>query len=114
MIKYVIDPCILKLADVYQELGIVQYYRSDLIVLNLSSGDTLYKIKLVEKISTGSNHVLSTTLYFTQVRLLGVNANNLRLKQCVMYSWEKMIWFKSFIKSLGKDNYLDNKQNMVA
>ena len=35
-------------------------------------------------------------------------------KERVMYSWSTMIWFSSFIKLLGKYNYLSNKQNIVA
>jgi hypothetical protein len=32
-----------------------------------------------------------------------------------MYSWAAMmIWFTSFCKPMGKDNYLANKQNMMV
>eukprot|EP00978_Attheya_sp_CCMP212_P002728 scaffold5585_cov57-Attheya_sp.AAC.10 len=51
---YVLDPWILKLAGVSQELWRIQDCASDLIVLKLSSGDTLEKINLVENVSAGS------------------------------------------------------------
>eukprot|EP00978_Attheya_sp_CCMP212_P000272 scaffold503_cov71-Attheya_sp.AAC.2 len=81
--QYVLDPWILKLAGVPQELWRIQDYASDLLVLRLASGVTLEKVSLVEN-------------------------------ERVMYTWATMIWFTSFLKPLGKDNSLANKQNMVA
>eukprot|EP00978_Attheya_sp_CCMP212_P019382 scaffold54306_cov38-Attheya_sp.AAC.2 len=112
--QYVLDPWIFKLAGVPQELWSIQAYVSDLLVLRLTSGVTLEKVNFVENISLGSKAVLSTTLYFTRLRLFGVNVKVLGFKECVMYSWATMIWLTSFLKPLGKDNSLANKQNMVA
>jgi hypothetical protein len=101
---YVLDPWILKLAGVSQELWRVQDYASDLLVLRLASGVTLEKINLIENCNHGLNAVRSTTLYFTKLRLYGVNAKVLGFKERVMYSWATMIWFTSFRKPVGKDN----------
>jgi hypothetical protein len=65
--QYVLDPWILKLAGVPQELWRIQDYASDLLVLRLASGVTLEKVNFVENVSLGSKAVLSTTLYFTQL-----------------------------------------------
>ena len=63
--QYVLDPCILKLYGFSQGLWKVQDCASDMIILNISSGETIDKINIVENISAGSRAVLSTTLYFT-------------------------------------------------
>ena len=46
--KYVLDPWILKLSGVPQELWRIQYYASDLLVLRLVSGVTLEKFNSVK------------------------------------------------------------------
>ena len=107
--QFALDPWILKLAGVPQELWRIQDYASDLLVLRLSSGVTLQKVDIVENVSLGSKAVLSKTLYFTKLRLFEVNAKVLGFKECVIYLWETMIWFTSFLKPLGKCNYLDKK-----
>ena len=74
---------------------------------------TLEKINLIENCNHASNAVLSTTLYFTRLRLYGVNAKVFGFKELVMYSWATMVWLTSFCKPVGKDNSLANKRNMV-
>ena len=102
-------PWILKLAGIPQELWIIQDYISDLLVPMLASVVTLDNVNIVENVSLGSKAVLSKTLYFTKLRLFEVNAKVLGFKECVIYLWETMIWFTSFLKPLGKCNYLDKK-----
>ena len=104
MDQYVIYPWILKISGVSQELWIIQEYTYDRLVLGLASGVTLEKVNIIENISIGSKAVLNTTLYFKQLRLFGVNAKLLGFKKHVVYSWATMIWFTSFLNSLGKDN----------
>ena len=85
--QYFLDPYILKLAGVPQELRRIQCYASDLLVLRLASGVTLEKVNILGNINLGSKSVLSTTLYFTRLQLFRVNAKVLGFKERVMYSW---------------------------
>ena len=72
--------------------------------MSILSTDTIEEINLVQNISAAQKAVLSTTLYFEQLRLLVVNAKDLDFKQRIMYSWSAIIGFTSFINPLGKDN----------
>ena len=101
--KYFLDPWILKLAGVSQELWRIQDYASDLLVLRLASAETIYKVNLVEDLGVGSKAFLDSTLYFTRLRLFAVNSKVLGFKERIMYTWEKIIWLTSFLKPSVKD-----------
>eukprot|EP00957_Ditylum_brightwellii_P017507 1319320-Ditylum_brightwellii.AAC.1 len=111
---YVLDPWLLKISGVSQELWRVKDYASDLLILRLSSAKTIELLNQLENVCLGSRDVLNTTLYFTGLHLFGVNAKKIWLREWVMYSWATMIWFTSFKKPVGTDNGLANKWNMVA
>eukprot|EP00957_Ditylum_brightwellii_P157640 11998155-Ditylum_brightwellii.AAC.1 len=96
---YVLDPWLLKIAGMSQELWRVKDYESDLLILRLSSAKTMEWFNQLENVWLGSRAVLNTILYFTTLCLCRVNAKKLGFREQVMYLWATMIWFTSFKKT---------------
>lgn len=98
--SYVLDPWMLKLAEVVREHYRIEDWASDTVVERLCSSDTIVKLlnALQEKKfdDVGNCGVLVVTLLFIRLCNYSVNAKNVNWKDRCMYQWCSLLWFSSF------------------
>ncbi len=98
--SYVLDPWMLKLAEVVREHYRIKDWASDTVVERLCSSDTIVKLlnALQEKKfdDVGNCGVLVVTLLFIRLCNYSVNAKNVNWKDRCMYQWCSLLWFSSF------------------
>eukprot|EP00957_Ditylum_brightwellii_P204153 15337926-Ditylum_brightwellii.AAC.1 len=71
--KYVLNPALLSLAGVAEELWLIKDWALELVVLMLGSVDTAAKLAMMVNEAFGSVSTLCITLYFMKLKLFAVN-----------------------------------------
>ena len=96
--SYVLDPWLLDMDGVSNELWRIQDYASDLLVLHIDSTRTIKKLVNLYCNDHGKNVVTWASLLFMRARLYGVNEKYFRYGEIFMCAWSSMLQLKSFNK----------------
>eukprot|EP00957_Ditylum_brightwellii_P043846 3324403-Ditylum_brightwellii.AAC.1 len=93
---YVLDPVLLSLTGVAEELWSIKDWASDLVVLRLQSVETVAKLVMLFNEDVGSVSTLCVTLYFMRLKLFAVNTKKAYYRDFISFLWVSMIWLTSF------------------
>ena len=96
--SYVLDPWLLNMDGVSNELWRIQDYASDLLVLHIDSTRTINKWVNIDCNDRGNNVVTWASLLFMRERLYRVNTKYFRYGEIFVYAWSLMLCFTSFNK----------------
>ena len=115
---HVLDPALLPLAGVAQELWRVKDWASDLVVLRLASADTVAKVATLVNEEAGSVCSLCVTLYFMRLKLYAVNTKKAYYRDRISFLWASMIWLTSFewksTMGTNQSNMTTNRRNVMT
>ena len=79
--SYVFGPCPLNMPGVANELWMVQYYASDVLLIFLSSARIIEKFVNIECNNHGNMALTCTSLLFMRARLYDENAKDFRYRK---------------------------------
>lgn len=108
---HVLDPALLPLGGVAQELWRVKDWASDLVVLRLASVATVAKVATLVDDEAGLVCALCVTLYFMRLKLYAVNTKKAYYRDRISFLWASMIWLTSFE---WKSTLCINQSNMTT
>ena len=106
--NHVLDPALLPLAGVAQELWRVKDWASDLVALRFSSTATVAKVATLVNEEAGSVCTLRATLYFMRLKICAVNTKKACYRDRISFLWASMIWLTSFECKSPMGNNLSN------
>ena len=89
--NYVIDPQLLVLAKVANDLWRVKDWASDNLVLKLASSSTVEKLATLDQEEDASIAILCLTLYFMRLKLFSVNAKKAESKERISFLWASLL-----------------------
>ena len=92
-----VDRRLLPKSDIAQDMWRVNYFASGLIILQLASADSIFKILAVEHDEQDSTIDLCTLLLLSRVHMYTVNSRCvIKLKKQVMMIWTSLIYVLHF------------------
>lgn len=116
--NHVLDPALLPLAGVAEELWRVKDWASDLVVLRLASAATVAKVATLVNEEAGSVCTLCVTLYFMRLKLYAVNTKKAYYRDRISFLWASMIWLTSFESKspmgTNQSNMTINRRNLIT
>lgn len=116
--NYVLDPQLLVIASVPNDLWRIKDWASDAIVLKMASSSTVEKVVALENEEAGSIAALCMTLYMMRLRLYAVNAKVVDSRDRIAFMWASLLWFTS-LKSKSRQttsqaNMSQNRKNLIT
>ena len=94
--NFVVDPWMLKMANVVKELDHIEDWASNATVLHLASSKTVSKLLGCNFNNFGNCASLILSLTFIRIRSFSINARELRCQDGCVYQWATFLWFSSF------------------